>query len=94
MPELSANLAVSAYNADGSGAVAVTFPSEISGIDHGNTHGARHELQFHAKTFTLGIDTVVDNPGVSFSLPGGTTLTLRGHETKDIDVQMTGSANS
>ena len=92
--ELAANLAVSAYNADGSGAVAVTFPSAITGnttvtrsvrvTNHGST----------SQTFTLDVDTVVDNPGVSFSLPGGTTLTLRGHETKDISVQMSGSANS
>ena len=89
----SANLAVTAFNADGSGAVGVTFPSAV-GASTSVTQKVR--VKNHGstpKTLTLGIDTVVDNPGVSFSLPGGTSLTLLGHQTLDIDVKMSGSAN-
>ena len=91
--ELAANLSVAAFNADGSGTVALTFPSSISG----NTTVTRtlriENFGSTPQNFTLAIDTIVDNPGVDFSLPGGTSLTVRGHETLDIPVKMSASAN-
>lgn len=89
----SANLSVAAFNADGSGTVAVTFPSEI---DASTTVTRKLRVKNYTstvQTLTLGIDTVLDNPGVSFTLPGGNSLTLLGHQTVDIDVQMSGQAN-
>ena len=89
----SANLPVTAYAADGSGTVSVTFPSEI-GVSTTVTKRVRvKNLTSALTTFTLGINTIVNNPGIAFSLPGGTSLTLLGHQTTDIDVVMTGSAN-
>jgi subtilisin family serine protease len=89
----SANLSVAAFNADGSGTVAVTFPSEIAAATTVTRQVRIRNYGSTPVTFTLGIDTVVDNPGVVFSLPGGTSVTLLGHQTMDINVQMSGSAN-
>jgi subtilisin family serine protease len=89
----SANLSMAAFNADGSGTVGVTFPSEI-GASTSVTQKVRvKNYSSTPKTISLGIDTVVDNPGVAFSLPGGSSLTLLGNQTLDIAVQMTGQAN-
>ncbi len=94
--ELAANLSVAAFNADGSGTVALSFPSAITG----NTTVTRmlriKNFSSTPQTFTLGIDTVVDNPGVDFSLPSlpvTNQLTVHGHETIDIPVKMSASAN-
>jgi subtilisin family serine protease len=93
-PVTSANLKVTAYNADNSGAVAVSFPSEIGASTVVTKKVRVRNMTSAPTTFTLGINTIVDNPGVSFSLPGGTSLNLLGHQTADIDVRMTGTANS
>jgi len=90
----SATNQVIAYNADGTGQVSVTFPGEIFGATsvirkiHVVNHGGS------TANLTLGIDTVVDNPGVSFSLPGGASLSLAAGASVDIDVQMSGTTNS
>lgn len=89
----SANLAVTAYNADASGAVSISFPSEIGASTTVTRKLHVKNLTLIPTTFTLGIDTIVDNPGISFSLPGGTSLTLAAGQTKDVDVQMSGSAS-
>ena len=89
----AAQESVIAYNADGSGTVSVAFPGEIVGTTSVTrkvrvfNHGAA------GASFTLAIDTVVHNPGVSFSLPGGSSLTLAAGASADIDVTMTGNAN-
>src|SRR5690606_13044830 len=36
----------------------------------------------------LGIDTVVDAPGIGYSLPGGSTITIPANATVEIEVQM------
>jgi subtilisin family serine protease len=89
----SANLSVAAFSADGSGTVGVTFPSPIEASTTATQKVRVKNYSGTPASFTLAIDTVVDNPGVSFSLPGGTALTLLGHQTIDVDVRMTGSAN-
>lgn len=89
----SANLPVTAYNADNSGTVSVTFPSEISGTTNVTKKVRVTNLTSAPATYTLGFQTIVDNPGITFSLPGGNTLSLLGHQTLDIDVKMTGVAN-
>jgi subtilisin family serine protease len=92
-PVTSANLKVTAYNADNSGAVSVSFPSEIGASTVVTKKVRVRNLTSTPTTFTLGINTIVNNPGVAFSLPGGTSLSLLGHQTVDIDVRMTGVAN-
>jgi uncharacterized repeat protein (TIGR01451 family) len=87
-PANSATLEVIAFNADEVGLVSVSFDTEVVGvvtrtktvrvINHGAT----------SQTFDLGIDTVVDAPGVAFSLPGGNSLTVGAGETVELDIQM------
>lgn len=92
-PITSANLKVMAYSADGSGTVSLSFPGEINGTTTVTKKLRVKNLTSTPTNFTLGINTIVDNPGISFSLPGGTALSLLGHQTVDIDVRMTGIAN-
>lgn len=89
-PSASAVSQVVAMNADDAGAVSVTFDeSEIVGnvtrtkrvrlVNHGSTDA----------TFDLALDTVVNAPGVTFSLPGGGSVTIPAGDAVEIDVQMT-----
>lgn len=88
-PAASAVSQVVAMNADDQGAVSVTFDeSEIVGnvtrtkrvrlVNHGSTDA----------TFDLAIDTLVDAPGVTFSLPGGGSVVIPAGDSVEIDVQM------
>jgi uncharacterized repeat protein (TIGR01451 family) len=91
-PSKSAVGSVIAMNAEEPGLVSVTFEPEVVGtvtqtkkirvVNKGTT----------AQTFDLAFDNVVDSPGVSFSLPGGSSVTVPAGETVELDVQM--SANS
>ena len=87
-PVQSALNEVVAFNAEDAGTVSVSFDSEIVGVvsraksirvvNHGTTDA----------TYDLGIDVVVDAPGVVFSLPGGSSLTVPAGETVEFAVQM------
>jgi subtilisin family serine protease len=89
----SANLPVAAFGADGSGTVGVTFPGQVTGTTSVTRKVRIKNYGSAVQSLTLGFDTVVNNPGVSFSLPAGNSLTLLGHQTLEIDVRMTGNAN-
>lgn len=88
-PAQSAQNQVVAFNADDAGLVSVSFVdrgilgagSQVKRVRVVNTGSS-------AATFDLGIDTLVDAPGVSFSLPGGNSLTLAAGDAVEIDVQM------
>jgi uncharacterized repeat protein (TIGR01451 family) len=88
-PSQSAQNEVVAFNADDAGLVSVSFVdrgilgsgSQVKRVRVVNTGST-------AATFDLGIDTLVDAPGVSFSLPGGSSLTIPAGESMEIDVQM------
>jgi uncharacterized repeat protein (TIGR01451 family) len=88
-PARSAQNQVVAFNADDAGLVSVSFVdrgilgtgSQVKRVRVVNTGSS-------AATFDLGIDTLVDAPGVSFSLPGGNSLTLAAGDAVEIDVQM------
>lgn len=92
LPAKSAAGKVVAFNADDTGLVSVTFTPEVAStvteikkvhvVNKGST----------SQTFDLTFDTVVDAPGVSFSLPGGNTVTVPAGQTVDIDVQMSADA--
>ena len=80
---------VVAMNADDAGAVSVAFEPQVIGnvtqvkrvrvVNKGST----------PQTYTLGFDQVVSAPGVSFSLPGGNSVTVPANSSVLIDVQLT-----
>jgi uncharacterized repeat protein (TIGR01451 family) len=80
-------------NAEDAGVVSVTFSPEVVGavtqtkkiriVNKGTT----------AQTYDLAFDTIVDSPGVSFSLPGGNSVTVPAGETVELDVQMSADAS-
>jgi uncharacterized repeat protein (TIGR01451 family) len=90
-PALAAAGQVIAMNADGTGMVAVTFEPEamspgpvtltkkVRVVNHGTT----------SQTYDLAISNIVDSPGVAFSLPGGSSITIGAGQTAEFDVQMT-----
>ena len=88
-PSASAVSQVVAMNADNAGTVSVTFDeSEIVG---NVTRTKRVRLVNHgsaAATYDLALDTLVDAPGVTFSLPGGSSVVIPAGDAVEIDVQM------
>ena len=83
---------VVAFNADAVGEVNVSFDGVVSGSV---TRTRRVRLVNHGatpQTYQAAVDTVVDAPGVSFSVPGGGSVTVPGGGSIVIDVQMTADA--
>lgn len=89
----SARSEVTVFNADEAGLVSVSFETthvvgtamQVKTVRLVNT-GAT------SQTFDLGVDTVVDAPGLAFSLPGGASVTVPAGETVDIGVQLDANA--
>jgi uncharacterized repeat protein (TIGR01451 family) len=88
-PQQSALNEVVAFNADDAGLVSVSF------VDRGILAAGPQVKRLRvvntgptAATFDLAIDTVVDAPGVAFSLPGGNTLTVPAADAVEIEVQI------
>ncbi|PYQ20665.1 MAG: hypothetical protein DMF79_09870, partial [Acidobacteria bacterium] len=91
-PTEAATTDVVAYNAEEAGLVSVSFDGEVLGsvtrikkirvANKGTTDA----------TYDLAIDTVVDAPGISFSLPGGNNITVPAGGSVEIDVQMDANA--
>jgi uncharacterized repeat protein (TIGR01451 family) len=83
---------VIAMNADEAGLVSVSFSNEVVTsktevktvrlVNHGAT----------AQTYTLELDTVIDAPGVAFSLPGGSSISVPAGGSATFDVQMSANA--
>ncbi|MFL6196486.1 MAG: IPTL-CTERM sorting domain-containing protein [Thermoanaerobaculia bacterium] len=89
-PAASAVSSVVAMNADDAGTVSVTFEdSEIVGNVTRTKHVRVVNHGAAAATFDLALDTLVDAPGVAFSLPGGNTVTIPAGDAVEIDVRMT-----
>ncbi len=89
-PAQSAVGDVIAMNADDAGMVNVTFDPEVGPgvttrtkkvrvVNHGTT----------SQTYDLAFDNVVDSPGVAFSLPGGSSITVGAGKSTEFDVRMT-----
>jgi uncharacterized repeat protein (TIGR01451 family) len=82
---------VIAMNAEDAGLVTVTFDPEVVGpgpvIRTKKVRVVNKGLT--AQTYDLAFDNVVDSPGVAFSLPGGSSVTVPPGETVELDVQMT-----
>ncbi len=84
---------VAAFNNNVAGAVSLSFVGEVVGsltqtqklrvVNYGAT----------PQTFTLGIDTALDAPGITFSLPGGNTVTIPAGGTVLLDVQVSATSS-
>ena len=84
----AARTPVVAYNADDAGLVSVTFDNEVvEGATRIKTIRVVNKGTTDV-TYTLGVDTVTDAPGVSFTLPGGNTITAPAGRTVTFQVRM------
>jgi uncharacterized repeat protein (TIGR01451 family) len=83
---------VVAMNAEDVGLVSVTFTPEVIGVVNQTKKIRVVNKGTTDQTYDLGFDTVVDAPGVTFSLPGGNSVTVPAGQTVELNVQM--SANS
>src|ERR1700687_2746803 len=83
---------VIAMNADDAGLVSVTFEPEVVGSMTQTKKIRLVNKGLTPQTFDLAFDNVVDSPGVAFSLPGGSSVTVPAANAVELDVQM--SANT
>ncbi|HWS90899.1 MAG TPA: S8 family serine peptidase [Pyrinomonadaceae bacterium] len=90
----ASNTAV-AYDATDTGAVSVSgFDNEVVGSVSGRSRTIRVVNKGTTDvTYTLGLDTVNDAPGVSFSLPDGNTLTVPAGQARTFRVAMNAVAD-
>ena len=87
-PSQSAVGTVVAFGADDPGAVSLVFEPEIVGATTRVRKLRLVNTGTTAQTFDLGLDLVADAPGVTFSFPGGNTVTVPAADAVEIDVQM------
>ena len=92
-PSQSALGDVVAMNAEEVGLVSVTFEPEVVGVVTRTKKVRVVNKGTTDQTYDLAIATIVDSPGVSFSLPGGSTLTVGAGDTEELDVQMSADAS-
>ena len=84
----AARTQVVAYNADDAGLVSVSFDNEVvQGATRIKTVRVVNKGTTDI-TYTLGVDTVSNAPGVTFSLPGGNTITAPAGRTVTFQVRM------
>jgi uncharacterized repeat protein (TIGR01451 family) len=91
-PVTAALGSVIAMNADDAGLVSVTFEPEVVGTMTQTKKIRLVNKGLTPQTFDLAFDNVVDSPGVAFSLPGGSSVTVPAANAVELDVQM--SANT
>ena len=87
-PVNSLALPVTAFNADEPGVVSLSYFGEVVGTQ---TQTKRVRVVNHgltSQTFDLSFDTSFDAPGISFSLPGGSTVTVPAGGTAFVPVQV------
>jgi uncharacterized repeat protein (TIGR01451 family) len=92
-PSRAAQSPVVAFNAEEPGQVSVSFDGAVAGTA---SRVKKVRLVNHGvadQTYDLAIDTVVDAPGVAYSPPGGSSVTVPAGQTIEIDVQMTADAS-
>ena len=92
-PQGSALASVIAFDSDQSGVVSVTFDAPVVGVVSQVKHVRVVNHGATAATYDLGIDLRNDAPGIAFSLPGGSTVTVPAGQTAEFDVRMDGNAN-
>lgn len=91
-PAKALQATVAAFNNDEAGAISLSYVGEVVGtltqtkklrvVNYGST----------VQTFDLAIDTAVDAPGVAFSFPGGSSVTVAAGGTAFVDVQVSATA--
>jgi len=91
-PQNAVTANVVAFNADDAGSVSLSFAGEIAGVQTSQKSLRLVNKGTTSVTYDLGIQTVTDAPGVSFSLPNGGTVTVPAGGSVVIPVQM--DANS
>lgn len=91
-PPVTAQELTLVLNDDDHGLVSVSFDREIVGTVSQQKTVRVINRGSSAVTYTLAIDTVVDAPGVAFSLPGGNTVTVPAGQTRTLVVQMDANA--
>lgn len=78
-----------AYDAENPGVVSVSFVEDFNSNTTTRSRNVRVANKSNAAvTHDLSIVTTLDAPGVGFSLPGGSTITLAPLETKTISVAL------
>jgi uncharacterized repeat protein (TIGR01451 family) len=87
-PSTAALGSVIAMNADDAGLVSVTFDPEVVGAVTRTKKIRLVNKGLTPQTFDLAFDNVVDSPGVAFSLPGGSSVTVPAADTVELDIQM------
>ncbi|MDX1999000.1 MAG: IPTL-CTERM sorting domain-containing protein [Thermoanaerobaculia bacterium] len=93
MPD-SATDNVFAFNADDPGLVSVSFDTEITGVASQQKRVRVVNESSTPKTYTVALTTPTnDAPGVSFSLPGGSSISVPAGGTAELVVQMSANAN-
>jgi uncharacterized repeat protein (TIGR01451 family) len=92
-PAQSAVGNVIAMNAEDAGLVSVTFTPEVIGVVNQTKKIRIVNKGTTDQTYDLGFDTVVDAPGVTFSLPAGNSVTVPAGQTIELNVQMSANAN-
>jgi uncharacterized repeat protein (TIGR01451 family) len=80
---------VVAMNAEDPGLVSVTFNPEVVGVVSQTKKIRVVNKGTTSQTYDLAFDNVVNSPGVTFSLPGGNTVTVPAGQTVELDIQMT-----
>ena len=92
-PSNSAQAPATAFNGDDAGLVCVTFDTPVVGtatatknvrvVNHGSA----------SLSYNLGLDNIVSAPGVSFSFPSGSSITIPAAGSIEFPVQMSGNAS-
>ena len=90
---LAAQNNTAAFNGDDVGLVSVSFGTEVVGSLTATKTVRVDNKGLTSQSYTLGIETVEDNPGASFSLPGGTSLTVPAGTSTTFTVQLSATAN-
>jgi uncharacterized repeat protein (TIGR01451 family) len=90
---LAAQNNVAAFNGDNVGQVSVSFGTEVVGSLTATKSVRVDNKGMTDQTYTLGIDTVENNPGVSYSFPGGTNLVVPAGQSVTFNVQISATAD-
>jgi uncharacterized repeat protein (TIGR01451 family) len=84
---------VIAMNADDPGLVSVTFEPEVVGVATQTKKIRVVNKGTTAQTFDLAFDTVVNSPGVTFSVMEGSPVTVGAGQTVELHIQMSADAS-
>ena len=83
---------VYALDADGQGLVSLSFDAAVAGSRSEVKRVRLVNAGTTARRFEVAIDTLVDAPGVDFSLPGGSVVTLPAGTATEVEVRMDADA--